>query len=282
MVRLTMPARAGLATAVYGSGYAGSGILAVATAVPILLPLFGGRWQGVFIFWAAVTLLAVAAWLLLARIPDGGSPGPARASGISAPLRSPLLWLVSVIFLCQTVGFHTANSWMVPYYVSLGLPMAAASIPLTMLTVGGLLGGTFAPMLSDRIQARRPTLLLASVFSIVGSLTLALVPLSAPGLWPVLFGIGVASVFTVSLAVPVDVAAREQVGMAAGVILTVGYGISGLAPAAVGGLRDLTGAESSVPMSMAVISAVMFACVLALPETHPGRARGERGAAMEP
>jgi cyanate permease len=283
MVRLTMPARVGLATAVYGSGYAGSGILAVATAAPLILPLMGGRWQGVFLFWTAVSLAVLVAWLLLAKIPEGPAVGgPSRGEGISAPLRSPLLWLVSVIFLCQTVGFHTSSSWMVPYYVSLGLPLGAASLPLTMLTLGGLLGGTFAPMVSDRMEARRPMLVAASLFSIVGSLALAYLPLGAPPLWPLLFGIGVASVFTVSLAVPVDVAARDQVGLAAGVILTVGYGISGLAPPAAGALRDRTGTEASVFLSLAVISTVMLCCSLILPETHPRRSAQQPARAAEP
>ena len=276
IVRLIMAARAGVGTAIYASGFTLGALIAAAISIPWLYPAFGDSWRMVLLFWAALGGISLVAWLAWARVravPHASDPH-GRADGVGQPLRNPLLWLIAAIFLLQTLIFYTLIAWIVPYFLELGSPLATATIPLAALNFGSLLGGFSAPVATDYVRARRPVIIGASTVALIGCCGLLLWPLLMPAGWAALTGFGVAGVFTTSLALPVDVAARQHVGAASGVVLSVGYGGAALGLPASGALHDLTGGHAVTVAALTALCGVMLISSLVLPETHPLRARG--------
>jgi cyanate permease len=81
----------------------------------------------------------------------------------------------------------------------------------------------------------------------------------------------VAGIFTTSLALPVDIAARHSVGAATGVVLSIGYGLAAFGPLGAGALHDLTGTYASSMLALVICAVLLLVGGIILPETHPSR-----------
>src|SRR5690606_13018910 len=112
------------------------------------------------------------------------------------------------------------------------------------------------PLLSDRIGSRKVPTVIAAVTLLVGSGGLVTAA-TTPGLlwvWPVLCGFGVAGLFGMGLLMPVDVAPPGKTGLAAGMVLCIGYLASAAGPVIGGGIKDVTGSFERALLLLPVLA----------------------------
>ncbi|GAG96656.1 unnamed protein product, partial [marine sediment metagenome] len=133
----------------------------------------------------------------------------------------------------------------------------------------------FIPRLSYKLGLRKP-------FLWIPAITLALaawgaIYISIPLSWPFMALVGVAlhAFIPMILAFPVEMVSKEEVGTAAGLVLSVGNIGSFIGPMVGGRIFDLTG---SLDLSLLVLTGVAIAAAgiaFRLPETGP-KAKGKR------
>lgn len=169
----------GFAMGIYITGPALGGIAALSLTNSALMPLMGGDWRRVLLVWAAVALLAGAAWLLIAskrevKAADRVVPGTTRHRQrdvilelIRVPAVQWLLFMSVGIFLFN----HGLNNWLPEILRAKGMSAAAAGYWATIPTLVGLAGSLTIPRLAT--PARR-TWMLGGLFcaALVASLLL--------------------------------------------------------------------------------------------------------------
>jgi MFS transporter, CP family, cyanate transporter len=141
-----------------------------------------------------------------------------------------------------------------------------------------------APTWSDRLQRRRPPTLAAGLALLVGVVGLLTMPLADPWrwLWPAGAGIGVAGLFAMALVLPADIAPRGHTGIAAGMVLGIGYVASALGPVIAGVGHDLTGSFTAILTLLPIMAVVNIVLAIVMPElprreTGGGRREDEIG-----
>lgn len=260
--------RTGMITGIYSSGFPVGAVLAASLAVPVLLPLSGAlSWRGPFLLWSAVVWLTVVGWLLVRR------PGSRQRESLEAfrgIFKNRLCWLVSGLFLSQSMIYYVLNSWLTSYYQGFGWSLGAAASTLAFLSGGSVIGGFSGPAGSDRI-GRRKLLLIAAAGALIGLLGLLLAPTHIYWFWSLLLGACTAALFTTCLLIPVDVATAGEVGAFSGLMMAVGYAGVIVGPPLVGLLRDLTGRDVFGLIALLGVGLVELWLVLRMPETDPRR-----------
>ncbi|HEU0113656.1 MAG TPA: hypothetical protein VFQ80_03230, partial [Thermomicrobiales bacterium] len=81
-----------------------------------------------------------------------------------------------------------------------------------------------------------------------------------------LAGAGVAGLFALGLVMPADVSPRGRTGVAAGMILGIGYAGSALGPVLAGAVRDLSGSFTAALALLPAIGVAMIVLSLVVPE----------------
>ncbi len=279
LVREWFAANVGSATGVYASGFVSGAFLSASLTGPVLLPLFAaGAWRPPLLVWGALALVTLLAWLAAARrwrpasdeagrrilAREQSAPGPVRWS----PWHDRRAWHVAALFASQGVAYYLAVAWLPAAYEDLGLGPGQAGALFAAFNAATLPAILVAPALSDRIKARRPPLVGASLVFGAGALGLTYAPL-ADGwrwLWAALAGAGVAAVFALTLVLPTDVAPAGRTGSAAGMVLGVGYAGSALGPVVGGAVRDATGSFADAMTVLPAVGLVMVALSLGAPE----------------
>jgi MFS transporter, CP family, cyanate transporter len=299
LVAQWFPARRAFATGVYSAGLTGGAVLG-ASLTALLLPLFGAlSWRGTCLVWAAFAAVGLAAWLTLG--PRRGSPPPIPrivepetepTAALSSPpfrrreggpggvgptpiWRDRVAWLITLLFLLQSMGFYQLVGWLPSYYQELGLSLEAASVPFTVLNLASLPCGLLASYFSDRVRQRRPFVAAGALMLLVGMAGLLLTPLHPAWLWTALAGGGIGIVFTLALALPTDLLDPRRAGPTVSLVFTVGYGAALVSPLLAGVLRDVLGSFTLALLPTVATGVLMLATAAALPET----ARGLRGLA---
>jgi predicted MFS family arabinose efflux permease len=184
------PHRRGLIYATLMNGTA-VGFIAL---VPLWIALGGGRWRSVYVGLAvAMFVLAVVAMVLLPRdkaasvtAPGGAKAAPVDYRGaISALLRSPVFWTVSIAFIgCGvTMGFIDVN--LVPYMDMMGMSAPTVSTTVALLGAAEIVGGLLAGYLCDRGS---PLRVLAGCY-LIRALSLVILMLAPTALDAAAFGL---------------------------------------------------------------------------------------------
>lgn len=257
------PNRRGLIYATLMNGTA-VGFIAL---VPLWIALGGGRWRSVYVALAVVMfVLAVVAMVLLprdktARASAAGAakaaPGDHRAA-LSALLRSPVFWSVSIAFIgCGvTMGFIDVN--LVPYMDMTGMSAPTVSTTVALLGAAEIVGGLLAGYLCDRGSPLRVLAgcYLIRAFSLV-ILMLAPTTLGASA-FGLLFGISyLGTVVASSMFIINSVDARAK-GLALGLMWLM-HQIGAFASSEGGGLSYTTlHTYNPVVIGSAAIAAVSF------------------------
>ncbi|MDQ3779140.1 MAG: MFS transporter, partial [Chloroflexota bacterium] len=177
-------------------------------------------------------------------------------------------WWVALLFAEQGIAYYLLIAWMPAVYEDAGLSagqIAALYATFNAATLPAILG---FPTLSDRLGARRPAALIASILFVGGAIGLAVAPLADPWrwLWAATLGAGVAGVFAITLVLPAEIAPRGRTGAVAGMVLAVGYAGSALGPVIAGVVRDVTGSFATALAMMPLLGLGMVALSLIVPE----------------
>jgi CP family cyanate transporter-like MFS transporter len=262
--------KAGIGTGLYSAGFMTGAGLAIAITVPLILPVTGTI-QGVFLIWSIPTIAAAVLWWIVATLHSPRIVGNASEVRYSLTLRSVLrsrnLWLVAILLLLHNFFFYTWAGWAPLLLRQSGAtPELAGAITSLCLWIG-IPVVLLVPRVAYRLGVRKPFIWGASIVMAVAALgamynTLALS-------WFLMLAVGVANAIRVTtiLALPVEMTSREMVGIASGLVISVGY-VGGLIGPLVGGyILELTGSLQGSMIILILVSVGAALISFALPET---------------
>jgi CP family cyanate transporter-like MFS transporter len=166
-------------------------------------------------------------------------------------------------------------------FIERGWSEVSAAVVAAMLNVGAIFGNAAVFLLDERGISRRLHMIVASVIVCLGTVLLILVPGGAI-VWGIIIGLGNGLLFPALMTLPIDIARDpREVAEVAGMMLGIGYVMSGLAPFVLGAVRDATGSFESVLWLSAAFAAGVTVTVTSL---SPARLelgmRGPREAAV--
>jgi len=264
--------RPALGTGVYVLGLSLGAAATAALAVPLDDAL--GGWRYALVAVSAASLAVLPVWLVLGRS-VGAAPRPSRPLP-RLPLRDPVAWTLVIVFASQSLVFYGINSWLAPAFTERGWSQVSAGALVAIFNAVSLAGAFAVSNWADRGIARR-TLLVASALPWTGCIVgLILAPGSAWA-WCAIAGFMSGVVFTLVLTLPLDVSEdAADVGATAGMMLGIGYLVSGIGPFALGAVRDAVGSFTSVLWILAALLAVNALASLSLGGERLKGAKAER------
>lgn len=232
--------RAASATGVYVAGISGGAALVALITVPLADAL--GGWREAFAVATLVALLPIPLWST-SRL--GAEPARGGEQRMRGPTRQTVLLALLFGLVCLTTA--AMINWIAAVYVNAGWSEAQASLTTASLAILTFLASMVLPLVTS--TRSRPWWLCATGCSIAAGLTgMALVPTSLPLLWLGLTGVGIGSMFPLTMMLPLDLHEDPvSVAEATGWMLGIGYLIASTGPALVGALRDYT-AGFEVPL----------------------------------
>ena len=196
--------RVGLATGITASGVSVGGLL-----IPFVTRMIDGLgWRD------AMTIMGIGMWLIPLPLalflrhrpehygyrPDGAPAtsadttawepvrnrdhGPPVNGGAKGALKSPLFWMVSLVFMCQALPIGAIVTHIMPFFSTVGIARAKASMIAGMLPIMTVVGRVGFGWLGDRVGKKEVTVL-ALALTAAGTLIFAWV---APGRLLVIYG----------------------------------------------------------------------------------------------
>src|SRR3954447_4499949 len=266
VVRHEMPARPALGTGAYAIGL----VLGSTVAAALVVPLAGDALDWRFAL-AVVTLAglgSLAVWLGLApadEVVDEGLQPP------RIPWRSPVAWVLGVLFGLQSMLYYGVVTWLAAVYVDRGWSEHDSANLVALFRATTLVATSVMPLGADRIGTRRGQLIVSSSAILLGFVGLLVAPDPAV-LWALLLGAGMGAIFPIVLTLPVDVGGRPaDVAATAALMLLVGYILSAIAPFAFGVARDVTGDYGLGLWLLAALGVVLVALCSVLTPARLGR-----------
>lgn len=236
------------------------GAALAALAAPALAPHTG--WRGALALLGVPAAVALAAWLASAPLDPPAAHTRATAATVSV-FRRKRAWALALVFGIETGCYTLLLAWLAPYYLQLGwLPQDAGAL-LAGLTVcevvAGLLVSAFAPRLPDR----RVPIGVCILLGVAGLACLILAPQTLA--WPAicLLGLGIGSLFPLTLILTMDHASdATRAGILAAFVQGVGYMIAGAMPLMAGILRDRLGSFDAAWTVMLALLLLAFPLIL--------------------
>ena len=273
LVRRDFSGRTATVMALYSTALIGFAALAAGVSVPIADAL-GGGWKGGLGIWAvpaAVAAVVWAPWLLRrderdVRPPSGVDGDAVRAHdrvAVTALLRKPLAWQVTLFFALQSGGFYATLAWLPSIYESHGVSQSRAGVLLSLTMIVGLITALTIPGLAGRTADQRPLVIGACALTAAGLLGVLVAPLSAPYVWSVILGLGQNAAFPLALMLIVTRAGDVSYTQALSTMTqSVGYTLGAFAPLAVGAIHGA--ANSWTPSLILLLGLVVPELVIGL------------------
>jgi CP family cyanate transporter-like MFS transporter len=225
----------------FASGIGVTGInlgAAISSALAIPIASAWEGWRGSLAVFSLATLAICAGWLALSR---GAWRERSALRPPRLPVRRPIVWGIVAAFALPSLVYYGLVAWIADAYQERGWSDEASGALLAVMGVASVPSGLVVPYLADKMGSRRGWMWFAS--GAMGLATFGFAALPGGGFaWAVLTGIGLGTVFPISLTMCLDVARRPaDAGAAAALMFLAGYPIAALGPLGVGALRDLTG-----------------------------------------
>jgi CP family cyanate transporter-like MFS transporter len=274
IVKTTFADRPLLATGLFAFGIqigAGAG---GALAVPLADAL--GGWRDSLLVISLVCAAVAVAWVPVARavhMPAATQRAP------TLPWRSAAAWRLAIMFAFVSTTYYGTGAWLADAFVEHGWSEARAGSLIGILNVTALGGTLLIAFAGDRIGSRR-TYLVGGLSLVLAGLLLAILVPAAGIAAALLMGFGIGCGFSLSMALPVDVAHDgASVAATTGLMLLVAYTIAAASPVGLGAIRDLTGSYAAVMWVLVGTSAAGVALGATL---SPGWIRHARANSGEP
>jgi CP family cyanate transporter-like MFS transporter len=236
VIKGSFPAQIGVMTGIYTAALQGGGAMGSAFTPPMESAF--GSWRGALGGWAALSLLALIAWLVGARRVSTVEL-PARPTGGSL-LRNRLAWTVTLFFGFQSTLAYIMLGWLPEVFIDSGVPKATAGMLVGLMSLIAVPVSIFLAPLAARSGSQSGWIVALGVIGLVGVIGLLVDPAAAPLLWSLLVGLGL-SVFSLALTV-IALRARttEDTAQLSGMAQGFGYLLAGIGPFLFGLLHDLT------------------------------------------
>ncbi len=256
-VRLWVPARVPLGTAVYTNGMVMGATMGPALTISFMLPLVGGSWRYDLVAWSALIALIACAFALFGPRTDDAKPGETAPAHRWWPdWKSPLTWLLGLAFGSTNALYFGANAFLPDFLVNHGRGDLVGAA-LGWLNGSQLIASFALLWLAARAHRRAWPYLVFGPLSLVAFLAMV----TSPGGWIVLaagvLGVCAAVPFVLILALPPALSAPGDVHRTAAGMFTISYAFAVLVPVASGGLWDLTGIAWTAFVPLGACSVIM-------------------------
>ena len=257
----------GLAMGLYFVGNALGGITALALTNSVVMPLAGGDWRKVLMFYGGVALAATLAWLAISAHPASREVERRLAaerrepylSEIADLIRLPVVRIVLAMAVFMLFFNHGLNNWLPEILRSRGMDAATAGYWASIPTAMGIAASLLIPRLA--VPSRRLVILFGLYVS-AGCAALLIQSAAGPALVAGLMLQGVARGTMTTIAVLVLMETREigprRVGSASGMYFSAGEVGGVLGPLGIGTMYDLTGGFSAGLTMLACICVVLL------------------------
>lgn len=264
--------KAGLATGIYATGIALASAIVVAITLPVIFPLTNTI-QGTFYIWSIPAVMSAILWWIVAREPPPlYSNEQSQQSNLEVESSQPVwknrgVWLVATMLFIINILFYTWMGWSPALWIMKGAPPDLAAFMASVIGWIGLPTIFLMPWASFKIGLRKPFFWASAIIMAVVSFGAIYAPL--PLGWPimVLVAITISGPFSMILALPVEMVPRESVGMASGIILSIGYIGAFIGPWVSGYIVDTTGTLDLALVILAGVAIAWTCIAFILPET---------------
>ncbi|MGB8138509.1 MAG: MFS transporter [Pseudolabrys sp.] len=248
-VRLWLPHKIGLATAVYTNGLLVGEIAPVALSLPLVLPLVG-TWQSGFVFWSVP--VAIIALLVLLF-----SPRPGTTNGSQARRRwwpdwnNSLIWRLGIMLGTINATYFSTNAFIPDYLKSNG-EAEWTSAALSALNIGQIPASLILLAVAGRLErAVWPYIVCALVcVAATGGIVFG------SGIWIVaaaaLQGFAGAAILVLVLALPPLLSPPDDVHRVTAAMFTISYSCAVIVPVISGLVWDLSGIPSMAFLPIAL------------------------------
>jgi cyanate permease len=263
--------KVGLATGICMAGFPIGDVIALAVT-PILVAA-GSGWRQIFQVYGVWALLFIFLWWKFAgETPKSGLEQNASSHSVKRDFAKLLkmkdVWLLTGLYFCAGGCYDTMLLWLPNILQVEGLNSFTASLVASMLPIGFLVSAIVISAFSDKVDLRKPFILLMGAVSGPVIYLAGTVSGSVAYVMAFLVGLCTVGVLTLVLAVPVEMPRLSPfLSSALGVISSVGNAGSFLLPTLVGQIRDVSGTFLLSMLVLAVVGEGMFALGLMLPET---------------
>lgn len=254
------------ATGIYSSGIQLGSALSGAAAVPLAYLL--GGWRGSLIAFSVFIALMAVAWLLLT--PNEGVRTVGRLRPPSLPWRSGLVWTIVLLFALRSIIFQGLNAWLPAIYVEHGWSAAEAGA-LVAVEVGISFPTTLlVSRWADSRGTRRVFLVGGSLGLVISTVGILLLP-DAGWIWAVILGVGMGTLFPITLTLPLDIStSAAEVAGATALVLGAGHLASASSPFLMGVIRDVAGSFQPVIVFSATLGVGSLVVSLLMAELKIG------------
>jgi CP family cyanate transporter-like MFS transporter len=274
IVKTTFADRPLLATGLFAFGIQIGAGASGALAVPLADAL--GGWRDSLLVISAVCALVAIAWVPMARAVH--MPAAARRAP-TLPWRSPAAWRLALMFACVSTTYYGTGAWLADAFVEHGWSEARAGSLIGIINITALAGTLLIAFAGDRIGSRR-TYLVGGLGLVLAGLLLAIFVPAAGIAAALVMGLGIGTSFSLSMALPVDVAHDgASVAATTGLMLLVAYTIAATSPVGLGAIRDLTGGYAAVMWVLVATAAAGVALGATLSPRWLRHARANSGEA---
>jgi CP family cyanate transporter-like MFS transporter len=266
--------KAGLATGIYSTGISAGSAFALATTLPVIFPVTNTI-QGTFLIWSIPAIVAAILWWIIAtkEFPISSINVERRANWINGSYhlvwKDKNIWLVALMLFFNNIHFYTWSGWTPGLMIMKGAPPDLAAFIASVRGWISLPMIFLMPWASYKVGLRKPFIWTSAVLLAFASLSAIYIPVSLG--WLLMVGVGIATsgTFSMILALPVEMMPKESVGMASGIVLSIGY-IGGLVgPWLAGHIVDATGTLDLDLVILIGISIVWTYIAFLVPETGP-------------
>ena len=263
--------KVGFATGIYSAGIPLGAALALAITMPLVFPITNS-YQGVFFFWSIPSIVAAVLWWTLVREPSSENRQDIVMSKVSRVtlgriLKRRDLWILSITLLLHVFFIYSWAGWSPALMMLKGATPELAGIITSTTLWAATPAFILMPRLADKLGIRKPFIWIPSVILAVVAWAAINVPLQMS--WPlmILVGISNGAKFTTIMSVVVETTSKEEVGIASGLVLAIGYAGGIIGPLVGGRVLDLTGNLDLSLIILAAVSVVATGIVFKLPET---------------
>ena len=262
--------RAGLATGIYVTGMIVGESLAMAITLPVVFPITNTI-QGTFYIWSIPVIVAAILWWAIVREPPESSIQGQQADrgnkSFSLVWKNRSLWLVAVSLFLLSFQFYVWTGWTPALMVLKGAPPDLAALITSIISWAALPAAFLIPWISYKFGLRKPFFWASAI--ILGLVSWGAIYASVPFFWflTAVIGIALGGTFSMILALPVEMVPKESVGMASGMILSIGYIGGLLGPWIAGRILDTTGTLNLALIILIGVAVVWAVIAFLIPET---------------
>ena len=281
LMGLWLPAdKVGLATGIYTTGISVGGAVSLGITLPVIFPVTNS-FRGAFFIWSIPAAAGAVLWWFVVKehsspssTPGALSEGKGRGQSYHV-WKNRNLWVAAFILFFLNTQFYTWAGWTPQLMIMKGAKPEVAALMISFNSWVSIPFMFLIPWASHKVGLVKPFIWLAALGFMLSAWAAIYIPVALG--WPLMFLLGMlVSIYPLLLALPVDLAPREYVGAASGMMLSIGYLGALVGPWLAGFLLDVSGTLSPALVFLIGSGIALGGFGMLLPETG-SRSKGPKG-----